>query len=130
MICTGCQHDRPADWFAPKRRRCRLCRNADKRELRQRGHKPTAEQNRRWFLRHEYGIELEDYERMLHAQGGVCAICKEPSPFDLRVDHCHTSKHVRGLLCTTCNPGLGYFGDDPARLRAAADYLEQHGALE
>src|SRR6516164_9472890 len=49
-------------------------------------------------LRHRYGIELSDYERVFTEQGGVCAICKQPptnknSPKHWKkifcVDHCH-----------------------------------------
>jgi hypothetical protein len=56
----------------------------------------------------------------------VCAICGKPNPDGraLARDHCHRSGVQRGRLCERCNIGLGQFGDDPERLRAAAEYLE------
>jgi hypothetical protein len=54
---------------------------------------------------------------------GVCAICKEPGSC---VDHDHATGSARGCLCRNCNLGVGNFRDNPARLRAAADYLEKH----
>lgn len=85
------------------------------------------------FMRY-YGITSEDYQRMFAAQGGVCAICKKAEHAKtpkgetkwLSVDHCHNSSVVRELLCSTCNHMLGHAFDDPAVLRAAADYIEKH----
>lgn len=81
-----------------------------------------------WTLATRFGITPADYVRMLAEQKGLCAICRCPPPAKKRfhVDHCHRTKRVRGLLCAHCNPGLGWFVDDPARLRAAADYLERN----
>src|SRR5262245_45087543 len=76
------------------------------------------------WLKANYGISLEDYERMLERQGGVCAICKKKSDETLCVDHCHRTRKLRSLLCRKCNIGLGCFDDDPALLRAAAAYAE------
>lgn len=72
-----------------------------------------------------YGITLQEYETLLEAQGGVCAICgKECVTFEnLAVDHDHATGAVRGLLCNNCNHGIGKFKDDPALLKAAADYV-------
>ncbi len=75
----------------------------------------------------KFGITVEDYERMLAAQAGRCAICNSTEPGGrgvFHVDHDHATGTVRGLLCTNCNAGLGQFKDDPALLRAAANYLE------
>lgn len=78
----------------------------------------------------QYGITPEDFDAMLAAQNGRCAICGEPPDPDgkgaysrLHIDHDHQTGVVRGLLCGRCNQGLGYFKDDPARLSAAIDYL-------
>ena len=60
------------------------------------------------------------------AQEEACAICGYPQfSEDLSIDHCHETGEVRGLLCKHCNLGLGHFRDDPERLKAAIDYLNQ-----
>jgi Recombination endonuclease VII len=71
-----------------------------------------------------YGISLEEFRAILERQGNACAICKR-SGVRLYIDHCHVTRMVRRLLCGKCNTGLGFFSDDPDRLRAAAEYLEE-----
>lgn len=93
-----------------------------------------AERFRVWNLRHNYDMTLEDFDRMVVAQGGCCAICKRlPSEVvghrgPLHIDHDHEAGVVRGLLCHQCNTSIGKMQDDPGRLRAAADYIEFHRA--
>ena len=76
--------------------------------------------------RGKYGIEPEQYIAMVKDQRGLCAICERPMKRHPHMDHCHVTGIIRGLLCYTCNVGLGSFGDDPERLRAAARYIEAH----
>lgn len=97
-------------------------RNGDKRRA----------QNLAGHYRKKYGITIEDRDRMLDLQGGKCAIClggpngnPNKKGARLHVDHCHTSNRIRGLLCYTCNTMLGLANDDPARLLAAAEYLNR-----
>ena len=53
------------------------------------------------------GVSTEDYERMLAAQGGGCAICGAlPKTRRLHVDHDHKTGEIRGLLCYRCNKAL------------------------
>lgn len=72
------------------------------------------------------GLTEEQYETMLTEQKGRCAICGMEPSGRLHVDHDHDAGTARGLLCTNCNPGLGFFRDDPVLLRRAAEYLEEH----
>jgi len=81
--------------------------------------------------KYKYGITRADRDRMLAEQNGLCRICgKPPRPGHrgdrLQVDHCHTTKQVRGLLCGHCNTMIGLAGEDPKVLLAAVEYLAQY----
>lgn len=83
-------------------------------------------QRKNWHLKQMYGISLDEYNRLLEIQNGVCAICfKSANARMLAVDHCHKSKKVRGLLCEKCNRGIGMFHDNPQTIISAAKYLER-----
>lgn len=85
----------------------------------------TPEHNRRYNLKRCYGITPEEYDKILHEQGGTCAICHGiESVGRLAVDHCHSTGKVRGLLCTNCNQAIGKLKDDTQLLRNAINYLE------
>jgi hypothetical protein len=70
-------------------------------------------------------MRIEDYEHLLASQHGACAICGYESRDGkrLRVDHCHETGQIRGLLCSTCNTGLGGLGDSIEGVKRALDYL-------
>ncbi len=98
---------------------CRPCHNDKGRENRIKLHGSTRE----YHLRRRYGITSADYDAMVEAQDGLCALCRERPPE--HVDHDHVTGTVRGLLCSCCNQGLGNFRDSVAALRAAVVYLER-----
>lgn len=79
-------------------------------------------------MANSFGITLKQYDEMLDAQGSRCAICGK-TPEDngrrLAVDHDHNTGEIRGLLCVSCNMGLGKFGDDPTLIAKAIAYLLQ-----
>lgn len=86
--------------------------------------------------KNRYGIDLSQRAAMLEEQGGRCRLCAAPVVFGkpsktggAHLDHCHRTGQVRSVLCGKCNMSLGFFGDDPKRLRAAAEYLEVHARL-
>jgi hypothetical protein len=77
------------------------------------------------FLKYAYGLALADYNRMVAAQNGRCAICWKKPKTRLCVDHCHARRKVRRLLCRKCNSMLGFADDDPGRLERGAAYLRE-----
>jgi hypothetical protein len=85
----------------------------------------------------KYGVTADDYAKLLVAQGGLCAICRQPETVvsrythrvrTLSVDHCHTTHRVRGLLCARCNSAIGLARENADVCRAMAVYLESCNA--
>lgn len=106
--------------------------NLDNREKRKKFY--SSEEGRRSsrksWLKKTYNLSIEEYEKLLVAQDGKCAICNEPESKErwrcLAVDHCHTTGNIRQLLCWKCNSGLGLFNDNKQLLTNAIKYLETH----
>mgnify|MGYP001591247724 CR=1 FL=1 len=59
----------------------------------------------------DYGITIEQWQKMYEQQKGLCPICLGPIPnfedkhnkLAVAVDHDHKTKKVRGLTCWRCN---------------------------
>lgn len=83
-----------------------------------------AHQHANWIR--QYGLTPEDYQLLMDQQDGKCAICRETcsSGNRLSVDHDHETNQVRGLLCRSCNRGLGLLKDNPLVLMRAWEYLK------
>jgi hypothetical protein len=134
--CGRCGEDRPLEQFTRNRRTrdgrgnwCKPCFSAYNRGR----YRQSREQVREQHLRRWFGLTMAEYQAMLKAQGGVCAICGGEEPREgasLAVDHDPISGAVRALLCSRCNIALGQMHDDPERLRLAADYLEGFGPVK
>lgn len=92
--------------------------------------------HRKYSLKTEYGLSLEQYIEIYNKQNGRCAICDTMGGHVmvetanqlniLCVDHCHVNNAIRGLLCHKCNKALGLLQDKIHILRNAINYLEQY----
>lgn len=88
-------------------------------------------QNKNTSLLTRFGIDLEEYTKMLAAQNGSCKICKKPETAVIRgtlarlaVDHNHLTGEVRGLLCLRCNTGIAFLDNNPGILPEVLKYME------
>lgn len=80
-------------------------------------------------LKCNFGITLDDYNRMFVTQNGNCGICKinqEKLKTPLGVDHCHKTGKVRELLCSNCNTALGLLKEDINVLEATIEYIKRN----
>jgi hypothetical protein len=109
-------------------------RRIKERESGKQWHKRNPDIEKNGHLKRNFNITLDEYNKMLEDQNGVCSICKnqETKVFkktgkvtDLCVDHCHTTGKVRGLLCWNCNTSLGKMKDSIEHLQNAIDYLKK-----
>jgi len=76
----------------------------------------------------KYGMSFSEFEQKCNDQGNVCSICLEKKK--LVVDHNHTSGKFRGLLCGTCNSGIGLLRDSFSTLIRAADYIRRSSYVQ
>jgi hypothetical protein len=145
--CTLCKLTQPVEAFTKNKghhdgldRACKTCcaaRNAaygraNRERLNGKQRERYAGDTERYAdydLKRRFGFSMGEYNLMIKAQGGVCAICANNDPGSrtkrFHVDHCHDSGRIRGLLCQSCNNGIGRFRDKPDLLRLAAEYLER-----
>ena len=134
LKCSKCGVEKPlSDFYVnrktgkPKGQRCKKCISDSNGEYQRKNRERSTEMQRAWRFKKKYGVTLDDYDRLLQAQGGRCAICGGVSrgrSERFHVDHCHKTGRVRGLLCNPCNRGLGLLADNPELIDKAAAYIE------
>lgn len=146
-VCRKCKEEKPLFDFNKHltskdchRNECISCQKENTLRHREKHGKRLRAERRDWYrnnpekvhdrhLQEKFGITREDYLMMLAKQEGKCKICgtsETGKAKNFAVDHCHNTNKVRSLLCSTCNTGIGHLKDDPALLRAAANYLDRH----
>ena len=137
--CTNCGVSKKSLAFGKKqdyrtknyylRSQCKACRT--KTETIRYQHLTTEQKLKRkdTLLKRLYGIDLNQYNQLFNKQEGKCLGCaKHQNDFkkSLVVDHVHSTKKVRALLCAGCNIALGNVKENPQTLRNLAKYLESN----
>lgn len=129
---------RSHDWDNDRYRQCNHCQQISNTKSRKKWRANNLEKARAYArewaqnnpektkqsrLKYRYSLEQQDYLSLQNEQNQCCAVCKTKTV--LFIDHSHSTKKVRGLLCRDCNLMLGFARDIPDLLRAGADYLEE-----
>jgi len=80
---------------------------------------------KKYRIKNEYGLTLEQVESLFKSQDSKCAICNSEftDVYKTQIDHCHTTGKVRGLLCLNCNWLLGQAKDNITILQNAINYI-------
>lgn len=133
-VCTYCKEKKSLEEFnrnnqgiAGRTSRCKLCLKATReaKEVRRPKQQAWNAKNKHklfeYHLRSEYNLTVEEYAWIWYAQDGICALCDATD--DLCIDHDHNccsgrkscGKCVRGLLCHSCNKGLGFIEQNPEK---------------
>ena len=115
--CKKCQKQQAQEWGRshPESRR-QIIQNWKSRT-------DIPKHNRKIWNKRVYNLTPEDTERLSKSQKGVCAVCGEGLTSKYHIDHDHITGKIRGLLCRSCNLGLGFFQDSVPKLMAAIQYL-------
>lgn len=121
--CKKCMSREKCNWAkTPRGKKKYHDQYARKRE------RLTTEGYRWRRIKQKYGISQAEYEALLSSQNGKCGICFTGTPTrgTFAVDHCHDTGRIRGLLCSTCNSGIGLLKDKLEILEAAVAYMRRH----
>jgi hypothetical protein len=118
--------------------RCRYSKEAPERKTYMEAWRDRTGHTERLRWRHlasKFNLTREAFAELVEAQGDRCAICGADEPGgkgSWHVDHDHSccpgvytcGGCIRGLLCHSCNLGLGAFRDNRETLMRAIGYLD------
>lgn len=135
-VCSKCKEElTPINSFVRKtgvrsgqlQAYCKKCFASHKKERRGKDRDKARREASDDKLKNKYGITRKEYDRLLEVQESMCAICgfRYEGGKRLAVDHCHETGQVRGLLCISCNRGIGMLKDSTALLNKAIEYLRR-----
>lgn len=117
--CARCLQNKSVDEFHPKGYLCKPC------------HRDYCKERHQKERFKKYGITRDDFDEMFVKQNRKCAICfcSDPGKAGWRIDHNHSFKFVRGILCHSCNILLGHAKEDENILTRAIAYLDSQYAV-
>jgi len=133
--CKNCTDKRVREWKESNPERTRESIRKRGRKYYYKYHEKSKERgrakSRQQFL-NSLNVE-HSFEDLLKQQNYCCKICSIELELNGQrtgnavacIDHCHETNTYRGILCTSCNKGLGLFKDNVNLLLEAIKYLNE-----
>jgi len=124
-VCTKCGENKSlTEYYTIKSsgKKHGSCKECFKKAAKESKKKLGEDHVKNYMLKWHYGISLEEYNKFDQCCN-ICGSSEEGRGFKMNVDHDHNTGKVRGLLCNSCNRGLGLLGED--NLEKAILYLSQ-----
>ena len=142
-ICSICRQEKPIEMFSNRersrngpyriyhRKQCKSCRTKQGQGVKNYHAKSKLKSHCR-----NLGLpsDVAAFE-LLKLQNGLCSICYSSIEFfnpTVRnracLDHDHVTGKPRGILCSFCNSGLGYFKENTHYLENARTYLRRYAS--
>jgi len=102
-------------------------RNQQAKEWREANKATAKDRKRKEHLQERYGLTIEECNLMLN-KNSKCPICDKEFNSNVAkdrpcIDHCHQTGKIRGIICGTCNSGIGFFNDKPEIMLKAVEWL-------
>jgi hypothetical protein len=108
--CKSCEYKASQDWRKLNPEKVRIYRAKDPWTLKKRTRR--------------LGMTVEEFWNMYESQEGKCAIClQDIAAENSAIDHNHKTGKIRGILCKSCNRGIGLLKDSSEVLNRGSNYL-------
>lgn len=134
--CSRCNRDLEEEFFHKASRRpnghasfCKKCFNQSRTIY-------DAKRARELHIKTNFNLDWAAYIALFDKQGGQCKICgmklemvtfcrtQTPNKRSAQIDHDHSTGKIRGVLCRSCNIGIGMFRDNAETMQVAVNYLK------
>lgn len=140
--CAKCDSQKPlAEFYVRKDRYagqprgvCKSCHNETNKHHRETIPEEFSKRNRWYHIFAKYGLTKVQWEAIFLHQECKCAACGRATPGAKwwHTDHDPRKQKgdpgfVRGILCHSCNIGIGVFKENAEQMRLAAEYVVKHG---
>ena len=138
--CCRCKEVKPLSEFYKKSStkdgyyyHCKLCQNIHGKKHYEKNKSYYISKAEKWRKDNPGGrhkISNAKVAELLAKFDGMCWICRENPATHIDHDHSCCDKPnscgncVRGILCASCNTGIGFLQDDVQILQAAIEYLK------